>query len=55
MTKIEKTWYFLVPQQVKDSALSLLWLRCSWGLGSILGLGTSHAVGVAKKKEREKK
>ena len=43
-----------MARQVKDSALSVLWLGSWLWLGLILGLGTSHVAGMAKKKKNKK-
>ena len=42
-------------QQVKDPELSLQWLDCCCGMGSIPGLGTFTCHDAAKNKSQKKK
>ena len=45
----------LVAQQVKDPALSLMYLGHCCGTGLILGLGTASCCGCRPKKKKKKK
>ena len=48
-------WNSLVAQQVKDSALSLLWLGCCCGVGLIPSLGTLACHGSRYSQETKSK